>query len=426
MTVTSNGFEATDLVGRALAAGEPTMLYQPLVDLRRPGTPVVGYEALARWPALGAPATGALFEAATNDPRLAELDRRCRGAALRGALNAGLDRQTALFVNVEPVGRAVSSEPDGRLWAAASSELTVVFEVTERRILTAPADLFASVQHARRAGLLVALDDVGVNADSLAILEFVRPDVVKLDMSMVQERLAGDRARTMFAVSAYCERSGAAVVAEGIETSEQEAWARSLGAGLGQGFRFGRPAALRPGATALRPGAAAFEVPRVEHRLPPESPFQLLDSQVGSHQVGRAAVTALLADMERQAATLPDPPVVLAAVRQADRFGPDERRTYGDLARTSPLVAVFGVGMPTRPAPGVVGVPLRPGDPLGQEWVLVVTGPHLSLALVVRDVLDQGGEPEPHRRFRYALSADRELVTLVGAALLDRMAPTPP
>ena len=419
MTVTSNGFGATDLVGRALAAGEPTMLYQPLVDLRRAGTPVVGYEALARWPTLGEPATGALFESATNDPRLAELDRRCRGAALRGALNAGLDRRTALFVNVEPVGRVAPSAPEGRLWALASSRLTVVLEVTERRILTAPADLFASVRDARRAGLLIALDDVGVNADSLAILEFVRPDVVKLDMSIVQERLAGDRARTMFAVSAYCERSGAALVAEGIETPEQAAWARSLGAGLGQGFRFGRPGPLRP-------GAATFEVPGVQHRVPPESPFELLDSQVGSHRVGRAAVNALLADMERQAATLPDPPVVLAAVRHADRFGPDERRTYADLARSSPLVAVFGVGMPARPTPGVVGVPLRPEDPLGQEWVLVVTGPHLSLALAAREVLEQAdGAPEPHRRFRYAVSADRELVTLLGAALLERMAPTP-
>ncbi len=44
----------------------------------------------------------------------------------------------------------------------------------------------------------------------------------------------------MTAVTAYAEQSGAHVLAEGIETAEHEQMARSLGATLGQGWRFGK------------------------------------------------------------------------------------------------------------------------------------------------------------------------------------------
>jgi len=54
----------------------------------------------------------------------------------------------------------------------------------------------------------------------------------------------------MTELTAYAEQSGAHVLAEGIETAEHEQMARSLGATLGQGWRFGRPVPLPAGAAA--------------------------------------------------------------------------------------------------------------------------------------------------------------------------------
>ena len=76
----------------------------------------------------------------------------------------------------------------------------------------------------------VALDDVGAEEGSLALLPFLRPDVVKLDMSLVRGVPRDAAATITAAVRAYAERTGAVILAEGIETQEQERLARVFGA----------------------------------------------------------------------------------------------------------------------------------------------------------------------------------------------------
>ena len=49
-----------------------------------------------------------------------------------------------------------------------------------------PAELLAAVERLRARGWGVALDDVGADHRSLALMPFVRPDVIKLDLRLVQ------------------------------------------------------------------------------------------------------------------------------------------------------------------------------------------------------------------------------------------------
>jgi EAL domain-containing protein (putative c-di-GMP-specific phosphodiesterase class I) len=70
--------------------------------------------------------------------------------------------------------------------------LRVVVEVTERAVAGDPARLLATVAQAREAGWGVALDDVGAAPASLAVLPFVRPDVIKLDMRLLQGRTTAE------------------------------------------------------------------------------------------------------------------------------------------------------------------------------------------------------------------------------------------
>ena len=219
-------------------------LFQPLIDLE--SRHVLGYEALARGPmgsALESPA--ALFGAAWRAGRVAELDWVCRAAAFTAAGRCGLISPLTLFVNAGPVTLGVACPDDLRpAIDLGQGRLRVVVEVTERAVAGDPARLLATVAQARRAGWGVALDDVGAAPASLAVLPFVRPDLIKLDMRLLQGRTTAEAAHIVNTVRAQAERTDAVVIAEGIETIKHAREAAAAGATIGQGFLFGHPAPL--------------------------------------------------------------------------------------------------------------------------------------------------------------------------------------
>ena len=257
--------DALDAVGAVDAAAERAEaeallreraiepVFQPILELA--GGEIVGYEALARGPEDGSlHFPDRLFGVARRVGLLEEVDLLARRRALESAVAAGLTGPMALFVNVEPgaVGREPPI-PSPALGCLGERGVTPVVEITERALTDDPAGLLAYADWIHEAGWHVALDDVGANPDSLALMPFLRPEVVKLDLRLVQERPDEAVAETMTAVTAYAERTGAAIVAEGVETAAHERMARSLGAGLVQGYRYARPGPLRPPAAPVRP-----------------------------------------------------------------------------------------------------------------------------------------------------------------------------
>lgn len=407
--------ETDDAVLDALAGAGVRTLYQPIVDLASDS--VVAYEALTRL--TNRPDVGALdlLAVARRANLLSDLEWASRRAALEGALDAGLDKRHALFINVEPVtfGERVPDDV-AALVRRALGRTHLVAELTERDLLARPADVLGAVHALRDAGIMIALDDVGVNPDSLTLLEFLRPDVLKLDLSLTQLLPAPSRAQTLLTVMAYCERTGALLLAEGIENEGHLEQARALGATLGQGWMFGRPAAP------LAVTGAAARWPRRATRLPvASSPFALVAQTGGVRTSRKALLVALCRDIEREAAERSDPPVVLAAFQHVDHFRTAVRRRYEMLAERCPLVAVFGEGMPPEPAAGVRGAAIAPDDPITGEWTLVVLGPHYAAALIARDLGDVG-VPDADRRFAFRLTHDRDLVAAAARSLFSRLA----
>ena len=390
-------------------------VFQPLVDLAT-GHPVA-YEALARGPE-GSPleSPAALFPAAYRAGRAAELDWACRAAAFASALDV-LDPASALFVNTEPVSVTTSCPPDlAGTVAAAEQRLRVVVEVTERAVAADPAGLLAATARARRAGWGVALDDVGAEPGSLAVMPFLDPDVIKLDLRLIQERTTPETARIVNAVRAQAERSGALVVAEGIERPVHEAVAITMGATLGQGWLYGRPGPLPgPGRT---PGAARLTLrPGGPRPGPAGSPFGVV---TGAGRATAVTTKELLLPMsvylEDRALDADEPTVLLACFQDAVHFTPRTAARYASLAGRAPLTVAFGGGMPARPVPGVLGTALGRDDPLRSEWNVLVVGPHFAGGLVARDLGDTG--PDRERRFAYAMTHDRDLVIEAARGLL--------
>ena len=165
------------------------------------------------------------------------------------------------MINCEP-GTAPRRCDDDELMERACTELQVVFEITERSLLRHPKALLQKVAKLRSDDFAVALDDVGAHPESLALLDVLAPDVIKLDIDLVQSRLSDRGALTVAGVLAHQERTGAVILAEGVETDAHLERALAVGATLGQGFRFGAAAPLPPSTAASWSFPAAPPVSR--------------------------------------------------------------------------------------------------------------------------------------------------------------------
>jgi len=389
--------------------------FQPIMDLLTGS--VVGYEALARWPGLPAATPDRVFREAHRIGRVADLDWACRLAALRTAMDSGMPADRTLFVNVEPasVGRP-APEHAACVLTAAQGRLRIMLELTERALFTHPAELMRTVGAARDRGWGIALDDVGANPASLAMLPFVSPDVIKLDLSLIQASPSSTQARIMAAVMAHAERTDASVLAEGVESEAHLERALSLGAVLGQGWYFGRPGPIDdlPPAPTQIPFAQGYDAA-------PTTPFDLV-ARHRSLRVGRKRLLlALSRFIEDQALNVGTPPVVLTAFQTAARFTPGTRRRYQQIAARCPFVGVLGADLPATPLPGVRGADLAAHDPLVGEWTVVVVGDHYAGALIARDLGDDG--PDHDRRFEFVVTHDRRVVLAAGRSLMSRLLP---
>jgi EAL domain-containing protein (putative c-di-GMP-specific phosphodiesterase class I) len=391
-------------------------VYQPIVDLAT--GEVVAYEALARGPAgswFESPAH--LFGAARAAGEIAALDWACRTAAVQGAFDVGLRAPVSLFVNVEPAALGTPCPVHLRGPMDAAIDLPIVVEFTEHALVDDPASVLAAADRMRHRGWGVALDDVGADPGSLALMPFLAPDVVKLDLRLVQSRTTAEVAAIANAVMAQEERSGAVILAEGIETEEHLERAHTLGATLGQGWLFERPQDVPrgPDDTRDQPVARATQ-PAVRLR----TPFEL-----AGHRATRRATKALLLPLsrhlERQAAQLSEPPVVLASFQHERHLTAQTARRYQELGARCSIVALLGEGIDAVPAAGVRGVGIDADDALASEWVVVVVGAHFSGALVARDLGDRGADED--RRFDFVVTHDRDLVLAVARSLLDRVGP---
>ena len=114
--------------------------------------------------------------------------------------------------------------------------------------IMAYADLRDELEQLRDCGLRLAVDDAGAGYASLRHVIELRPDIVKIDRSLIHG-VADDFARQV-AVSAFVSVARdleATVVAEGVELGADRDALRELGVQAAQGFLLGRPS-TDPGA----------------------------------------------------------------------------------------------------------------------------------------------------------------------------------
>jgi EAL domain-containing protein (putative c-di-GMP-specific phosphodiesterase class I) len=391
------------------------VVFQPVVDLDN-GEPV-GFEALARGPAgsrLASPKV--MFDVAYQTGRVAELDWVCRAAAFRAALAAGLPSSLPLFVNVEPRALGTPCPQDLLpIFESAYGRLRVVMEVTERSLTHDPGGLLDALSGARQESTGVALDDLGTDPSSLAVMPLVRPDVIKYDLRVLQEQSSPYASRITTSVLAEAEMTGATVLAEGVESAQDVATARAMGANLAQGWHFGRPGPipeqLAEPARPIRflPLAAATGL----------SPFETVSRERHASRATKELLIPMSRHLENRILGMDDPAVVLSCFQDVRHFDDATRRRYRDMADHTTMTVALGRNMPSEPIPGVRGGHLDPSDPLIDEWIVIAIGSHYAVALLARDRGDN--RPQPDRSFDFIITHDRRLAIQAAQQVVQRL-----
>lgn len=223
-------------------------VYQPIVDLRT--SAILGWESLARGPAGSHFAQPSImFDFADEVGRIFPLERCCREQAISslGPLRPG----QKLFLNIHPQTLGDPSFRSGEtlrlLEAHGLAPYQVVFEITERHSVKDFTLFHRTLEHYRRQGYQVAIDDVGTGYSGLSRLAEVRPDYIKVDMGLVRGIDANPIQRALIeTMVTFADNIGCGIICEGIETETELTSLIGMGVHFGQGFYLGRPAAPKP------------------------------------------------------------------------------------------------------------------------------------------------------------------------------------
>jgi EAL domain-containing protein (putative c-di-GMP-specific phosphodiesterase class I) len=227
-----------DLEVRRVLAGMATsrLVFQPIVDLTRGA--VVGYEALARFGDAGQRTPTPYLAAAERAGRAAELEAHLLAQALKA--RTGAPTGCFLSVNISPT---LLSHPTVAALLRAAGDLSgLVIELTEHVPVDNLGALRRRIDVLRDRGALLALDDTGAGWSGLRQVAELRPDIVKLDRSLVTN-LDRDQVKQALVelVGQFVSRLGSRLLVEGVERLEELDAAVRLGVPLAQGWLLGRP-----------------------------------------------------------------------------------------------------------------------------------------------------------------------------------------
>ena len=241
----SSTSELSEELASILSTNALSALFQPIVDFQSQS--IMGYESLIRGPsdsALHNPVM--LFDIARREGALPELDLLCK----RTGINEFKAKRLAgkLFLNTTPQGLF---EPDHRTGLTLEYLLKiglrpehVVIELTEQYPMTDFSVVGRALEHYRKMGFEIAIDDLGAGYSGLTRWAELRPEYVKIDRHFI-ENIHSDSVKQSFVRSIVdiAKELQCKVIAEGIERREECQTLIDMGVPLGQGYYFGRPQA---------------------------------------------------------------------------------------------------------------------------------------------------------------------------------------
>lgn len=214
------------------------MVYQPIYHLVH--NTIIGYEALARF----RPEPYRSPDLWVDEAGEVGLRTRLEIMLLETALEALplIPEDQYLSLNVCP-----DALLDGSVVALLAKQPLhrLMLEVTEHRSIVDYALLAAILEPLRQGGLRLAVDDAGAGYASFRHILKLKPDVIKLDRSLISNVDSdNDTCALAAALIRFAEQTGSNIIAEGVETDAELATLRGLQVTKAQGFLLGMPQPL--------------------------------------------------------------------------------------------------------------------------------------------------------------------------------------
>lgn len=214
------------------------MVWQPITEIRT--GEIAGVEALARFPSSPHKGPPGWFQDAASINLGDDLESRCVAKAL--AILKELPDNCYVACNTS--ARAVLQ---GRIQPLLEHlpPSRIVLEITEHDAVSDYADLIDILGDMRRDGLRLAVDDAGAGYASFRHIIKLRPDLIKLDMSLTRDIDTDISRRSLaYALVRFAREIDSRIIAEGVETKPELETLESLGVEMAQGFYLHRPKPL--------------------------------------------------------------------------------------------------------------------------------------------------------------------------------------
>lgn len=239
-------FRLEQAFGEALKKHQFVLHYQPQIDLNL--MTIVGYEALVRWqhPEYGMIYPDRFIPVAERSGFIIALGEEVISLACQqlaewmaeGVMDRLAVNVSALQLNQPQFSDRVLQELEQHGLQPQQLEL----EITETAIFEHQEIAIASLERLRAAGLTISLDDFGKGYAGFAHLNALPVNKLKIDRSLIAELSnSHDDSLIVSSTITLAKRLSLQVVAEGVETLEQEVYLRLAGCDLVQGYHFSRP-----------------------------------------------------------------------------------------------------------------------------------------------------------------------------------------
>lgn len=400
-----NGEPSMDLEG-LIRSGLIDTYYAPVVEVASGKVAAYRVQQSVRDDDSGAdPDIAGLRAAVRDSDMVGDFDASLRAMALRDAESAGIPSTTRLVLITEPESLVAledrTHEPDR----------SVILSLNAGRIAAKPATVLRSVRQARSLGWGIGMSDVGATLESAAFLPLVNPSLVTLHKDVVRTTDMDYLAELIRLLHAHVERTGAVILAKGVETEDDMDVVRAIGARFVTGPMFGE--AVQD----VKPAEELGEDPLHEHfsrnQLAQGTPYSIAQGLKRDPLImDKALLVAEMSSLQRRALTSGAASVVIGVFGDIAEVSEETREVFAVLnERLGFTAAVFG-NEEGAELDGIPGARLDASDPIRSEYAIVVIGPDWSGMVAADRRVDPGSDG----RTEYDVYVTTERYTCVDGA----------
>jgi diguanylate cyclase (GGDEF)-like protein/PAS domain S-box-containing protein len=240
-------FNLENQLRRALERKQFEVYYQPQMDILTGN--IIGAEALVRWnhPDLGVISPAKFIPLAEETGIILQIGEWVLTEAAKQAKQwvSTLHRIHRIAVNVSGIQIMQSNFADtvyGILIETDCDPDALELEITESTVMQNTQHVINTFDRIKSLGVKLAIDDFGTGYSSLSNLKRLPLDKLKIDRSFVRDLPDdSDDAAIASAIYAMACSLGFTVIAEGVETIEQEQFLKNMGCTEAQGFLYSKP-----------------------------------------------------------------------------------------------------------------------------------------------------------------------------------------